>query len=94
MVSTTMKESQPIRFTKEAEFLRVNVSMSDKVKKTKTKKKRQKGQRGCMWSGRQPDEECSLGLLLGILLYQELKHHPGSDGCGALCEVLMHISYS
>lgn len=64
MVSTTMKKSQPICFTEEVEFLRVNVSMSDKVKKLK-KKKRQKGQRGCMGSGRQPGKECSLGLLLG-----------------------------
>lgn len=32
-----------------------------RFKKVKEKKR----QRGCMWSGRQPGKECSLGLLLG-----------------------------
>lgn len=66
MVSTTMKKSQPICFTEEAKFLRVNVSMSNKVKKLKKKKKEgRKGREGYLWSGRQPGKECSLGLLLG-----------------------------
>lgn len=46
---------------KRLNFLESTFPCVTKFKKVKEKK----GQRGCMWSGRQPGKECSLGLLLG-----------------------------
>lgn len=53
MLSTTMKKSQLICFTEEAEFLRVNISMSDKVKKLKKKKGRKGRESACGLAGSQ-----------------------------------------
>lgn len=62
MVSTTMKKSQPIRFTEEAEFLRVNVSMSDKVKKLKKKERAERLH--VVW------QAARQGVLFGVIIRQ------------------------
>lgn len=64
MVSTTMKKSQPICFTEDAEFLRVNVSMSDKVKKLKKKKIKRPERLHVVW------QAARQGVLFRVIIRQ------------------------